>query len=183
MKKDYSVSERYVLMCWLADELQTLAKDMGYVNIFQPGLMREIKIAELLNHRAIGGKRGSDACNRDNPSETYEYLNATIRRNKNLEDTSFQMDRMYGKNKSEEQHKKSVDRIIKNQYFFHVLFDDADPLKILRMWRLDPIVVLKEAERQLESYECDHISFSLSWTKENGELIYDVDIANRTNNQ
>jgi len=42
-------------------KLQKIAKELGIVNLLQPGLIKEMIIADLLNHEIIIAKRDSDA--------------------------------------------------------------------------------------------------------------------------
>jgi len=79
---------------------------------------------------------------------------------------------LYGYTKSEEQQRQSLERIIRNKYFFHVLFDKDNPLKVLKIWKISSKVILEEAKKQLSVSSADHISFNKQWTEENGELVY-----------
>jgi hypothetical protein len=167
---NYSEKESFTLMTWLADELQQLAHSKGYKNIFQPGLMREIIVANILGHIPSGGKRGIDAYDRNNPDLHYEYLASNI--------GIFQMDRMYGYTKSKSQQQQSLDRITRNENFFHILFDKENPLKPLKIWKINTNKVLEEAKQQLSVSAADHLSFSLPWTEENGTLVYECEDVN-----
>lgn len=51
-----------------------VAKALGIQNILQPGLVKEMIIAEILGHRLISSKRDADACSYEDPNEKYEYL-------------------------------------------------------------------------------------------------------------
>ena len=164
-RNSYTEKESYVLMSWLADELQKLASDQGFSNIFQPGAMREVIVAHILGHKASGAKRGPDAMDRYRPGINYEYLASNA--------GNFQMDRMYGYTKSKSQQQQSLERITRNESFFHILFDKSNPLKVLKIWKIPMNVVLEEAKAQLVFSAADHISFSLPWTEGNGELVYE----------
>ncbi len=62
----------------------------GIRNIFQPGLIKEIIIADILGHRVISNKRLPDACSATDESVFYEYLTCEER-------GSWQIDRMFSK--------------------------------------------------------------------------------------
>lgn len=50
----------------------TLAKSIGIENLLQPGLVKEIIIADILGHQLILSKRDADAHASGNPNEKYE---------------------------------------------------------------------------------------------------------------
>ncbi|MCY3536098.1 MAG: hypothetical protein F4X84_02765 [Synechococcus sp. SB0662_bin_45] len=66
----------------------TLAESIGIENLVQPGLVKEIIIADILGHELISSKRDADAHAFGNPNEKYEYLCCK-------EGGSFQFDRMF----------------------------------------------------------------------------------------
>ncbi len=49
-----------------------LARDIGIPNLLQPGLVKEMIIADILGHQLITTKRGADACDPTNPSILFE---------------------------------------------------------------------------------------------------------------
>ena len=51
-----------------------LARSIGISNLLQPGLVKEMIIADILGHELIHSKRDADAHAPGNPSEKYEYL-------------------------------------------------------------------------------------------------------------
>jgi len=51
-----------------------LAKTVGIDNILQPGLVKEMIIADILEHELITTKRDADARDSKDPSILYEYL-------------------------------------------------------------------------------------------------------------
>ncbi|WP_423906713.1 hypothetical protein [Candidatus Spongiihabitans sp.] len=51
-----------------------LARTVGIHNLLQPGLVKEMIIADILGHELITTTRNADACNPNDPSEVYEYL-------------------------------------------------------------------------------------------------------------
>lgn len=72
----------------LVIQAQELALKIGIPNILQPGLVKEMIIAETLGHQLIHSKRDADACDPNNPSIKYEYLSC-------YEGGSGQLDRMF----------------------------------------------------------------------------------------
>ncbi|MEY3386086.1 MAG: hypothetical protein RIR53_897 [Bacteroidota bacterium] len=136
----------------------------GIRNIFQPGLIKEIIIADILGHRVISNKRLPDACSATDESVFYEYLTCE-------EGGSWQIDRMFSK--PLEKRRTSLDRILRNEKLYLVSFK-RDSLDVSVIFEVDPQVAAKEAERQLNasSNEISHISFSQSWTKVNGTVVW-----------
>ena len=59
----------------LIRKAQILAFKIGIPNILQPGLVKEMIISEILDHNLISSKRDADACDKNNSSIKYEYLN------------------------------------------------------------------------------------------------------------
>lgn len=58
----------------LVAQAAQLAKSVGIQNLLQPGLVKEMIIADILGHTLITGKRDSDAHAPDDSNEKYEYL-------------------------------------------------------------------------------------------------------------
>lgn len=124
-------------------------RDHGVSNILQPGVVKELMMAELLGHELIPQKDLSDAKDRD--GNTYEYL-ASIRRVKvsTNRGCSFQLDRVTRQNLS---------RITRNRAFYFGIFKNH--LEIEEVWRVDIPLVLAEAKRQLDNCKNDiaHVNF------------------------
>lgn len=51
-----------------------LARSAGIANLLQPGLVKEMIIADILGHELIHSKRDPDAHAPHDPDEKYEYL-------------------------------------------------------------------------------------------------------------
>ena len=51
-----------------------VARKYGIENLFQPGLIKEMIIADILGHELITTKGNSDAHDKNNSSTLYEYL-------------------------------------------------------------------------------------------------------------
>jgi hypothetical protein len=65
-----------------------IARTVGISNLLQPGLVKEMIIADILGHELIQSKRDADAHAKDNPNEKYEYLSCK-------EGGTGQLDRMF----------------------------------------------------------------------------------------
>ena len=71
-------------------EAAELARSIGIPNLLQPGLIKELIIADILGHQPITSKRDADACDPNDPSILYEYLSCK-------EGGSGQLDRIFKK--------------------------------------------------------------------------------------
>lgn len=152
-------------MLRLINKAQKLAAKVGIKNITQPGIIKEIIIADLLKHRLIYSKRDSDACDRFNPSIKYEYLSC-------YEGGSGQIDRMFARPQNKRE--KSLERILRNKYIYLAVFYKEEPLRVKTVYEIDPELAAKEAERQLDRSKNDisHVAFSENWAAKNGKLVY-----------
>ena len=65
------VYKKIVALVLMAAEL---ARTVGVHNILQPGLVKEMIMAEVLGHKVIISKRAADACDLNDESIQYEYL-------------------------------------------------------------------------------------------------------------
>lgn len=72
----------------LVREAAELARKIGIANLLQPGLVREMIVADILGHDLIHSKRDADAHAANNPDEKYEYLSCK-------EGGTGQLDRMF----------------------------------------------------------------------------------------
>lgn len=144
-------------------EAQRIALEKhGVPNILQPGVIKELMMAEILGHALIPQKDSADA--KDQTGNTYEYL-ASIRRvdvtaNKGC---SFQMDRITPSN---------LHRVTRNKAFYFGIFKDH--LEVEEIWKVEIPVVLAEVMRQLEKCKNDiaHVNFLLRWLEENGTKVF-----------
>lgn len=134
----------------------------GVPNVLQPGVIKELMMAEILGHDLIPQKDSTDA--KDTRGNTYEYL-ASIRRvnvttNKGC---SFQMDRVTRSN---------LNRVTRNKAFYFGIFKDH--LEVEEIWEVEIPVVLAEVKRQLENCKNDiaHVNFLLKWLEENGTRVF-----------
>jgi len=147
----------------LLKEAQRIALEKhGVPNILQPGVIKELMMAEILGHNLIPQKDSADA--KDKTGNPYEYL-ASIRRvgvttNKGC---SFQMDRVTPSN---------LHRVTRNKAFYFGIFKDH--LEVDEIWRVEIPVVLTEVKRQLGKCRNDiaHVNFLLKWLGENGTKVF-----------
>ncbi len=142
---------------------QDLAKaEFGVENILQPGIIKEMIMAEILKHDLIPQKDSADAKDADG---TYEYL-ASIRRVnvKTNKGCSFQMDRVTSKN---------LQRVTRNRAFYFGIFKNH--LEIEQIWMVKTEVILAEVMRQLDNCknEIAHVNFLLGWLEKNGNLVFE----------
>jgi hypothetical protein len=146
-------------------EAQQLAHKIGIANILQPGLVKEMLIADILNHELIHSKRNADACDPSDPSIKYEYLSC-------YEGGSGQLDRMF--KAPVESRAESLRRISRNAKIYFAIFYKAEPLKVKVIYEIEPDVMITETERQLDRSRNDisHVGFNESWAKKNGLIVY-----------
>jgi len=149
----------------LVIKAQELALSIGIPNILQPGLVKEMIISEALGHELIASKRDADARDKDDPSVKYEYLSC-------YEGGTGQLDRMF--KSPADKRAESLYRITRNKMIYLAIFYKKDPLKIKVIYEIEPSLLLKETERQLNrsSNKISHVGFSEDWAKENGKVVY-----------
>ena len=143
-----------------------LAQSVGIDNLLQPGLVKEMIIADILGHELIRSKRDADAHARGNPDEKYEYLSCK-------EGGSGQLDRMF--KAPPDKRAESLLRITRNARFYFAVFYATNQSKCKVIYELDTHTVLGEAERQLDRSRNDisHVGFSIRWVRENGRVVYE----------
>ena len=144
---------------------QKLALSIGISNILQPGLVKEMIISETLGHELITSKRDADAHDKNDPSIKYEYLSC-------YEGGTGQLDRMF--KSPADKRTESLHRITRNKMIYLAIFYKKNPLKIKIIYKIQPSVLLKETERQLDrsSNQISHVGFSEDWAKPNSMVVY-----------
>jgi len=140
----------------LLRQAQTLAWQIGIKNLFQPGIAKEMVVADILGHTLIPAKRQPDA--QDGEGHFYEYLSS-------MPDGIFQIDRVTRAN---------LYRITRNHKIYCVTFSDKQPLTVIDIYEVEPEIFLKEAQRQLGASKniISHMGVSKNWVIENGSLVY-----------
>lgn len=150
----------------LVIKAQELASSVGIANILQPGLVKEMIISEILGHELITSKRDADACDRNNPALKYEYLSC-------YEGGTGQLDRMF--KSPPEKRAESLRRITRNEMIYLAIFYKQNSLSVKVIYAIQPDVLLKETERQLDrsGNAISHVGFSEEWVKMNGKIVYE----------
>jgi len=149
----------------LVIKAQELALSIGIPNILQPGLVKEMIISETLGHKLIASKRDADGCDKNDPSIKYEYLSC-------YEGGTGQLDRMF--KSPAEKRAESLYRITRNKLIYLAIFYKKNPLKVKVIYEIQPSVLLKETEHQLDrsSNKISHVGFSEEWAKSNSKVVY-----------
>lgn len=157
----------------LAEELQSIGSKLGF-NAFQPGAMKELKMANLLGHDWILSKKDADACSRNNVGiDMYEYLSG-------MEGGAGQIDRVFKDDaKDAEQHQKhenSMKRIRRNKAFYlaYTNRDTTKPLDILRIYEVPIEAIEIETDKQLAKSKntISHVAFNEDFAEKYGQLLY-----------
>ena len=146
-------------------EAAELAGSVDIKNLLQPGLMKEMIIADILGHVLIHTKRHADAHAPKKPDELYEYLSCK-------EGGRGQLDRMF--REPEDKYIESLKRITRNKKIYLAIFYEDEQTKCKSIYEIDPKIVEGEAKRQLKRSRnrISHVGFSESWAKENGSRVY-----------
>jgi hypothetical protein len=142
-----------------------LARSVGIHNILQPGLVKEMIIAEHLGHELIHTKREADAHAPNNPEEKYEYLSCK-------EGGSGQLDRMF--KAPAYKRAESLRRISRNTRIYFAVFYESNQTKCKVIYELEPDIVVDETERQLDRSrnQISHVGFTEAWAREFGRVVY-----------
>lgn len=142
-----------------------LARTVGINNILQPGLVKEMIIADLLGHELIATKRDADARDPNNPSIVYEYLSCKER-------GTGQLDRMF--KQPEDKRQESLNRIRRNTKIYYAVFYEHNQTKVKVIYEIEPKVMVEATERQLDRSRnaISHVGFSERWARENGKVVY-----------
>ena len=142
-----------------------LARSIGIANLLQPGLVKEMIIADILGHELIHSKRDADACDPNDASVKYEYLTCK-------EGGTGQLDRMF--KEPPEKRAESLQRITRNDKVYWVVFYADNQTTVKTIYELEPSVVVEETERQLDRSKnpISHVGFSEAWAKSKGGVVY-----------
>ena len=142
-----------------------LARSIGITNLLQPGLVKEMIIADILGHELIHSKRDADAHALNNPAEKYEYLSCK-------EGGTGQLDRMFKEPPGKRA--ESLSRMTRNKKVYFAVFYAASQTKCKVIYEIEPQVVVEETERQLDRSRnvISHVGFSEDWVSRNGRIVY-----------
>ena len=143
-----------------------LARTVGIDNLLQPGLVKEMIIADILGHELIISKRNADAHDPHDPTILYEYLSCK-------EGGSGQLDRMF--RDPPEKRQESLNRIWRNNKIYLAIFYSSDQTKVKAIFELEPEIVAAKTEHQLDRSRnnISHVGFSEKWARENGKIVYE----------
>ena len=143
-----------------------LARTVGIDNLLQPGLVKEMIIADILGHELIISKRNADARDPHDPTILYEYLSCK-------EGGSGQLDRMF--KEPLEKRQESLNRIWRNNKIYLAVFYSSDQTKVKVIFELEPERVVAKTEQQLDRSRnnISHVGFSEKWARENGKIFYE----------
>ncbi|MEI6561817.1 MAG: hypothetical protein WCO68_07010 [Verrucomicrobiota bacterium] len=144
-----------------------LARSVGIHNILQPGLVKEMIIADILGHKLITTKRDADACDPTDASILYEYLSCK-------EGGTGQLDRMFKEPAAKRQ--ESLQRILRNKKVFFAVFYAENQTKAKIIYEIEPETVVIETERQLDASRnaISHVGFTEAWVRRNGKVAYEA---------
>lgn len=142
-----------------------LARTVGINNILQPGLVKEMIIANHLGHKAIITKRDADACDPSDLTILYEYLSCK-------EGGTGQLDRMF--KEPAEKREESLQRIWRNSKIYFAVFFEDDQTRAKVIYEIEPDALATETGRQLGASRnaISHVGFSENWVKRHGKVVY-----------
>ena len=151
-------------------EASELARSVGISNLLQPGLAKEMIIADILGHELIHSKRDADAHAPGNPDEKYEYLSCK-------EGGRGQLDRMF--KGPPDKREESLTRVTRNSKIYYAVFYADNQTRCKVIYELEPEAVLEEAERQLDRSRnaISHVGFGIRWVRQHGKVVYEDDNA------
>ena len=157
--------EVYRRIIGLVAQAAELARSIGIPNLLQPGLVKEMIIADALGHTLIASKRDADAHAPGDPNEKYEYLSC-------VEGGSGQFDRMF--KEPAEKRALSLYRITRNAKVYVAVFYASEQMSCKTIYELAPAVVAAEAERQLNvsANAISHVGLSVEWASRNGTVVW-----------
>lgn len=143
-----------------------LARRVGISNLLQPGLVKEMIIADLLGHELIHSKQDADAHAPREPAKKYEYLSCK-------EGGSGQLDRMF--KEPPDKRAESLKRVTRNYRIYFAVFYASNQTRCKVIYELEPEIVLAETKRQLDRSRnvISHVGFSIGWARRNGRIVYE----------
>jgi len=160
------VREVYRKIIELILKAAELARANGIRNLLQPGLVKEMIIADILGHELITSKRDADAHAVGDPGEKYEYLTC-------VEGGSGQLDRMF--KEPAEKRAESLNRIRRNRKIYFAVFYESNQTKCKVIYEIEPDILVRETGRQLDRSKnnISHVGFSEDWVITNGRVVYE----------
>ena len=167
--KVLKITDKIVASLSMLDKAQTTLRQEGVDNMTQPGILKEMRMAEKLNHSVIQDKHYPDAI--DGNGNFYEYLSCQSHAK------NFAIDCMFSRPKTDKQ--KSLERITRNKKIYCGIFDG---IKLLEIYEVSTQKFLEYTEDNLsrrdkngKSKNREHtINYTLKWVKSVGKKIYEV---------
>ena len=144
---------------------QEIAAKHGFTNLLQPGLVKELVMADILGHEVHKTKHEPDAFDPANPERKFEYLSC-------FGGGTFQLDRMFSA--PADKRAKSLARIVRNAAIYCAVFDKESPLDVLVIYEVPADAMIREAGRQLDASRnaISHIGVTVKWVQQNGKVVY-----------
>ena len=144
---------------------QEIAAEHGFKNLLQPGLVKELAVADILGHEVHRTKHDADAYDPTDPSKQFEYLSC-------FQGGTFQLDRVF--KHPPEKRIKYLERIKRNAAIYCVVFDRQSPLDVLVIYEIYASLMFSEAERKLDASGNDisHVGFTIKWAQQHGKVVY-----------
>ena len=144
---------------------QEIAAEHGFKDLLQPGLVKELVVADILGHEVHRTKHEPDAYDPTDPNRKFEYLSC-------FDGGTFQLDRMF--KSPADKRAKSLERITRNTAIYCAVFDEESPLDVITIYEVPVDVMLREAERQLDASrnEISHVGFTIKWAQQHGKAVY-----------
>jgi hypothetical protein len=161
----HSTREIYRKIIDLVLQAAEIARSVGIQNLLQPGLVKEMIIADHLGHQLIITKRDADACDPEDSSILYEYLSCK-------EGGTGQLDRMF--KEPEDKRRESLNRIWRNKKVYFAVFYAEEQTRTKVIYELDPEMVVAETERQLDASRnsISHVGFTEAWVRRHSRVVY-----------
>ncbi len=150
-----------------------LGRAIGMDNLLQPGLVKEMIIVDILNHRLIYSKRDAEACSINDGNESMDTCLAGKDGADNWTGCSRRLPRS-------DQHPCEESREIQ---LFTPLFLTPTTRRNARGYKIEPKILLLETERKLNKSESDifHVGFTETWARRDGMIVYEDTKFNRGN--
>ena len=144
---------------------QEIASQHGFKNLLQPGLVKELVVADILGHEVHRTKHEPDAFDPASPSRRFEYLTC-------FAGGTFQLDRMF--KSPADKRTKSLARIRRNAAIYCAVFDKESPLDVVIIYEVPLEMLLRETVRQLDASrnEISHVGFTIKWAGDHGCVVY-----------
>ncbi len=158
-----------------------LAKEIGVDNITQAGLIKEMKMAEVLGHNVISDKHCADAI--DQNGSLYEYLSCQV----SAKTSVFAIDGLFSR-PLERMEQTLEHRISRNAAFFCGTFDGVFLKKIYKVdtekffeYTRDS---LTRRDQNGKSKNSEHtINYPLKWIESVGKIVYNSEASKEKNNE